>query len=58
MVRISFGCYNDAGDIDVAVAALEQLIAGDIGATYRADRDGSFHPIGYMEPAMFSLDRP
>ncbi len=56
MVRISFGCYNDPGDVDVAVAALEQLIAGDIAAAYRAERDGSFHPVGYVEPTMFSLD--
>jgi cysteine desulfurase / selenocysteine lyase len=56
MVRISFGCYNDVHDVDVAVAALERLIAGEIAATYRAERDGSFHPVGYVEPAMFSLD--
>ena len=57
MVRISLGCYNDSHDVDVAVAALEQLIDGEIAATYRADRDGSFHPVGYAEPTMFSLDR-
>ena len=57
MVRISFGCYNDSHDVDVAVAALEQLIAGEIAAAYRADRDGSFHPVGYVEPTMFSLDK-
>ena len=56
MVRISFGCYNDSHDVDVAVAALEQLIAGEIAATYRAERDGSFHPVDYVEPTMFSLD--
>ena len=58
MVRISFGCYNDSGDVDVAIAALEKLIDGDIAATYRADRDGSYHPVGYVEPTMFSLDGP
>ena len=56
MVRISFGCYNNRRDVDVAVAALEQLIAGNVSAAYRSDRDGSFHPVGYVEPTMFSLD--
>ncbi|MEP7114835.1 MAG: aminotransferase class V-fold PLP-dependent enzyme [Ilumatobacteraceae bacterium] len=56
LVRISFGCYNDSHDVDVVVAALEQLIDGEIAATYRADRDGSFHPVGYVEPTMFALD--
>ena len=58
MVRISFGCYNDSGDVDVAVAALEQLLDGDVAATYRSDRDGSFHPVAYTEPSMFSLYGP
>ncbi len=57
MVRISFGCYNDSSDVDVAVAALEQLLDGEVGATYRVDCDGSYHPVGYAEPMMFSLDR-
>jgi selenocysteine lyase/cysteine desulfurase len=56
MVRISFGCYNDSSDVDVTVAALEQLVAGEVAAVYGSDRDGSFHPVGYVEPAMFSLD--
>jgi selenocysteine lyase/cysteine desulfurase len=55
MVRISLGCYNNESDVDVAVAALFQLTAGDIAATYRAERDGSFHPIDYVEPPMFTL---
>ena len=55
MVRISFGCYNDSSDVDVAVAALEQLVAGEMAAVYGSDRDGSFHPVGYVEPTMFSL---
>jgi cysteine desulfurase / selenocysteine lyase len=57
MVRISFGCYNDKDDIDIAIAGLEKIIAGETQATYRADRDGSFHPVGYIEPTMFSLDK-
>ena len=57
MVRISFGCYNDLGDVDVVVRGLEQVVAGEFGADYRADVDGSFHPLGYVEPLLFSLDR-
>jgi hypothetical protein len=53
MVRISFGCYNDSRDVDVAVAALEQLITGEIASAYQSDRDGSFHPVDYIEPALF-----
>ncbi|HEX4981957.1 MAG TPA: aminotransferase class V-fold PLP-dependent enzyme [Ilumatobacteraceae bacterium] len=56
MVRVSFGCYNDMRDVDVAVSGLEQVAAGELGADYRADVDGSFHPVGYVEPLLFSLD--
>jgi cysteine desulfurase / selenocysteine lyase len=58
MVRISFGCYNDRCDVDRAIDALEQIIAGDISGSYRADNDGSFRPVGYLEPALYSLDAP
>jgi selenocysteine lyase/cysteine desulfurase len=57
LVRISLGCYNDAGDIDAAVAGLERLVAGDVVGSYRADRDGSFHPRDYIERLLFTLDR-
>ena len=56
MVRISFGCYNDVGDVDVVVRGLEQVAAGEVAARYQADLDGSFHPVGYVEPLLFSLD--
>ncbi|MGD9705384.1 MAG: aminotransferase class V-fold PLP-dependent enzyme [Acidimicrobiia bacterium] len=56
LVRISFGCYNDRHDVDVAVQGLERVVAGEIAADYRADVDGSFHPAGYAEPMLFSLD--
>ena len=58
MVRISFGCYNDRHDVDLAVAALEQIVAGDITGKYRADIDGSYHPAGHIEPTLYSLDAP
>ncbi len=57
LVRISLGCYNDAGDIDGAVAGLERAVAGDVVGSYRADRDGSFHPRDYVERLLFTLDR-
>ena len=56
MVRISFGCYNDTRDVDRTVAALTQIVAGDVAGDYRADVDGSFHPAGYIAPALYSLD--
>ena len=57
LVRISFGCYNDVDDVDRVVQGLERVIDGDIAADYLADLDGSFHPAGYVEPMLFSLDR-
>ena len=56
MVRISFGCYNDMRDVDVAVRGLERVVAGEIAADYLADPDGSFNPAGYVEPLLFSLE--
>ena len=58
MVRISLGCYNDRSDVDVIVSALEQIIAGDIAGDYRPDIDGSYTPVGYVEPMLYSLDAP
>ena len=55
MVRISFGCYNDIDDVDRAVDALEQLVAGDIRGRYRCDDDGTYAPDGYAEPLLFTL---
>jgi selenocysteine lyase/cysteine desulfurase len=56
MVRMSLGCYNDERDVDLAVRGLEQIVDGELTADYRADVDGSFHPVGYVEPLLFSLD--
>ena len=55
MVRISLGAYNDIGDIDRAVRALEWLVDGDIQGIYRVGCDGSFTPEGYVEPLLFDL---
>ena len=56
MVRLSLGGYNDERDIDAAVSGIEQVVAGEYLGQYRADVDGSFHPLGYVEPMLFSLD--
>ena len=58
MVRISFGCYSNRSDVDLTVAALQQIAAGDIAGNYRADLDGSYTPVGYVEPMLYSLDAP
>jgi selenocysteine lyase/cysteine desulfurase len=58
LVRMSFGCYNDTGDVDCAVAGLARVVGGYVAGTYLADPDGSFHPVGYVEPQLFSLDAP
>jgi selenocysteine lyase/cysteine desulfurase len=58
LVRISLGCYNEVDDIDAAVAGLERAVAGDVEGRYRQGRDGSYHPEGYVEPLLFTLDRP
>ena len=58
MVRISFGCYNDTGDVDRRRATgSSRSSPATSRADYRADLDGSFHPVGYVEPLLFSLDR-
>jgi selenocysteine lyase/cysteine desulfurase len=57
LVRISLGCYNDAGDVDGAVDGLQRAVAGDVAGIYRADRDGSFHPQGHVERLLFTLAR-
>jgi cysteine desulfurase / selenocysteine lyase len=42
LVRISLGCYNDRADIDRAVEGLGQIVAGEVGGSYRQELDGSF----------------
>ena len=56
MVRISVGCYNDAGDVDRVAEALEQVAAGDIAGVYERDgRRASTSRRAYREPMLFSL---
>lgn len=60
LVRISFGMYNSTEDIDRLAVALEQIAAGQLGTTYRQDRDsGDYIAEGLpMDPAdAFSISR-
>ena len=51
MIRVSFGCYNDAGDIDRLIEMLQRIARGDYRGDYRVDRrSGEFLPAGYIEP--------
>jgi hypothetical protein len=55
MVRISLGCYNDTTDIDRAVDAVAEIVAGGSAGTYRCDEHGDYRPVDYREPALFGL---
>jgi len=55
MVRMSLGCYSNETDVDRAVDALGQLAAGHVAGTYRCDEHGDYRPIGYREPALFTV---
>jgi len=55
MVRISLGGYSTGSDVDRAIEALHRIVGGERGCDYRADLDGSFHPVDYIEPMLFSL---
>jgi selenocysteine lyase/cysteine desulfurase len=50
LVRISFGCYNTAEEVDWLVNALHNIAAGEIAGSYEQDRasgaysERTFHP--------------
>jgi selenocysteine lyase/cysteine desulfurase len=51
MVRMSFGCYNNAGDIDRLVALVEKIARGEYGGDYRLEpATGEYIPANYEEP--------
>jgi selenocysteine lyase/cysteine desulfurase len=59
MVRASFGCYNDFGDVDRLVAMLQRIARGDYQGDYHLNRaSGEYLPAGYVEPLAehFQLD--
>jgi hypothetical protein len=41
--------------VDAGLRALHRIVAGDVLGDYRPERDGSFHPAGYVEPMLFDL---
>ena len=61
MVRMSFGCYNDTGDVDRLVDMLERIVRGDYEGEYRLDRaSGEYLPVSFSEPLAdyFQLEAP
>jgi cysteine desulfurase / selenocysteine lyase len=50
MVRMSVGCYNDAGDIDRLIDALQRIAAGEYRGDYRVEvSSGEYQPVGHVE---------
>jgi selenocysteine lyase/cysteine desulfurase len=50
MVRVSFGCYNEAEDIERLVETLGRIARGEYQGDYRLDRaSGEYYPEGYRE---------
>jgi cysteine desulfurase / selenocysteine lyase len=59
LVRVSFGCYNDQGEVDTFIEWLKRIQAGKTQGVYDQDRvSGTYLPRGYsaasLEP-FFSL---
>jgi selenocysteine lyase/cysteine desulfurase len=49
LVRASFGCYNDAADVDRLATMLERIARGDYRGTYRQLPSGEFVPDGHED---------
>ena len=50
MVRASFGCYNDTGDVDRLLEMLERIARHDYAGTYELNRaTGEYRPANFME---------
>ena len=50
MVRVSFGCYTIAEEIDLLVDMLHRIVRGDYKGEYELDRmSGEYTPVGYEE---------
>jgi selenocysteine lyase/cysteine desulfurase len=48
LVRVSFGCYNDTGEIDYLIEWLRRIQQGKIQGVYHQDRtSGAFYPEDY-----------
>jgi selenocysteine lyase/cysteine desulfurase len=60
MVRMSFGCYNNKGDVDRLAGMLERIARGDYKGDYEIEpRSGEYIPKGFREPLedFFLLDK-
>jgi len=44
LVRISLGCYNDVGDLERVIVALERVATGNIRGAYCYDEHGAHVP--------------
>jgi selenocysteine lyase/cysteine desulfurase len=58
MVRVSFGLYNTAADVDAFVGMLRRIVAGKYQGRYKADPvTGEYRPVGYEDALVnyFSL---
>ena len=54
----SASAVTTTGDVDLTVAALEQIVAGDFTARHRPTSTARYHPAGHIEPTLYSLDSP
>ncbi|MBK8988022.1 MAG: aminotransferase class V-fold PLP-dependent enzyme [Chloroflexi bacterium] len=51
MVRASFGCYNNTGDVDRLVEMLTRIARGDYRGDYTLDTaSGEYAPANFVEP--------
>jgi cysteine desulfurase/selenocysteine lyase len=56
MVRLSFGAYNTAEDVDALVEALARICRGDYRGHYDRDDDGSYLPASAVPEAAFATE--
>ncbi len=58
MVRISFGAYNTAEDVDALVGMLRRITCGDYeGVYHQLPETGDYSPVGYEEPLLSCFAR-
>ena len=43
LVRVSFGCYNTAAEVDYLVEMLERIVAGDYIGDYYVEKSNGFY---------------
>ena len=58
LVRVSFGCYNTADEVDWLLMQLEHIVRGEFKGKYEQDPlSGEYQPVGWEMPIQdaFSL---